>query len=143
MPYRLRRGATPAAPALLRWRGALPLAAVILLLIGCKSTEQKVLDETLALHEQAYQLLKDNVDNPAKATELMIKLEEDSREQRKKLRTDGTDALKKLSEEAKKTWYEDSNRRFEEYATKFGTVLKRYEGQARDRLQALVSQITH
>ncbi len=102
-----------------------------------------MLEETLALHEEAFQILKDGVDVPQKTIERLRKLEEDSREHRKALRQRGTDALSKLSDDAKKSFFEDANRRSEEYRTKLETVLKRYDEPARTHLRGILQEVTH
>ena len=134
------------------FRMSLLLAAATFLLIGlagvgCKSDAEKTvettLESTLELHDQVYRILETNVDDPDAALTQLRKLEESSREQRKRYRQDGQTAIQALSDEARATFEEHASERHAEYAGKFSTMLKRFEESHRGQLKSLVSTITH
>ena len=119
------------------------LSLLVLAGTGCKSAEQKVLEETLALHEQAYMVLKNNQEAPDKAVAALRKLEEDSREHRGLLRKRGTEALANLNEKERAAFYEEGKKRAEEFEAKFGVMLRKFDAGPRSNIELLLHEITH
>jgi hypothetical protein len=119
------------------------LLAALLSAAGCKTTEQKLLEESLALNEEVFQLLNDNIAEPGTAIRKLTELEETSRDARRQLREDFKAAFEKLDDKAKKTFEEEGRARYEEYATKFQTVVKRYPPEKQQRLRQLIGIVTH
>ena len=77
-----------------------------------------------------------------KAIEAMNKLEEQTRDSRKKLRVKYLEAKSNLSSEARDAKNAESEQRWRENATKIETLVKRYEEPERSTLKRLVGQIT-
>ncbi len=113
----------------------------ILVWAGCKTTEQKLLEETLSLNEQAYQILSDHTDDPAAAIKALTQLEEDSRASRSKLRKEFKAAVTALDEDERKAFQDEATRRYKEFAAKFATIVKRYPKGSQSQIQQLISAI--
>jgi hypothetical protein len=118
----------------------------ILLLIagsyGCKSELEKADEQLQGIQDQVFQILEDSAPDGKKAIEAMNKLEEQTRDSRKKLRVKYLEAKSNLSSEARDAKNAESEQRWRENATKIETLVKRYEEPERSTLKRLVGQIT-
>ena len=116
--------------------------ALIAVTVGCKSKEQKLLEESMALHQQAYEILDDNAGDADKAIAGLNKLEEDSRGVRDDLRKKLFGVIKELDEDERKAFDAEAKKRYEEMLAKFASIIKRYPEASRERLKHLIKAIT-
>ncbi len=108
---------------------------------GCRTAEEKLLDEEVALYAEAVDLLESHADKPNDGIAALTKLEEASRESRKDRGQAFGEALKGLDAEAKRAFTEEAKKRLEPLRTRLDTVAKRYPLELRGRIRDLVSQL--
>ncbi len=119
------------------------LVVGLLVISGCKTTEQKLLEQSLALNEEVYQVLADNVEDPAAAIKALTSLEENSRKSRGTLKKEFMAAVKELDEDERKAFQDEAQRRYKEFAAKFETIVKRYPREKHGQIRKLISRIVH
>jgi hypothetical protein len=118
------------------------IGALLLITTGCKSDEERLLDDTLALHEQVYVILKDNVDQPAVAIEALTELEASSRAQRAQRYSELKTVLEGLDEEETKAFQAMATKRYEENIARFSAIVRRYPEERRQRIVEISATIT-
>ena len=117
------------------------VAGLLILLGGCKPTEEKLLDETLEIHERAYAVLEEHVDDADKAIAELEKLEADTREQRATLKTDLKAAMGELDADEKEAFLVTARKSAEQLRNRFATIVKRFPSDRRDRIKSLIATI--
>lgn len=124
--------------------GGLVVMAAWLLVVstGCKSDEQKHLEEAMELHDQAYRILEDNVDSPDTAVTELTKLEESSRKARVKNMAELKEAMDKLEDSEKKAFIEDAQKKAGAMRNKMAEVVKRYPTDKQHTIKGLIMAIT-
>ncbi len=109
---------------------------------GCKTAEQKLLERSLDLNDRVFALLEEHVDAPDKAIRALTELEERSREERRALKAEFETTIAKLDPDAQKAFQEEARDRWEEYARKFQTIVKRFPPESQPRIRQLIGTIT-
>ena len=111
--------------------------------VGCKRSEEELLDRSIALNERVYQVLEEHVDRPQAAVEALQRLEEQTREEREALRRAYKEARAKLDEAARKALDRRAEKRSKELQARFATLMKRFPADVRPMLQQWVFRIVH
>jgi peptidoglycan hydrolase CwlO-like protein len=120
------------------------IAAVLLFIavsVGCTSEVAKLTETLHANHDKALEILKDNVDADDKAVAALVKLEEDTREERTRLRRAWEAAMAELEKDEQDAIRSELTKRWTDYSSQFGTLVKRYETQTQPRLKQLIGMI--
>jgi hypothetical protein len=118
------------------------LLSALVLLAGCKSDEQKYMEESFALHEEVFALLERNTSDPAAAIAQLTELESNSREHRAEVKKKLQAALNELTDQERKAFTDKARKRYDELRTKFGEIIKAYPDDQQNNIQRLISTIT-
>ena len=100
------------------------------------------MDESFALHQEAYDILEKNRSDPNAAIAQLRKLEEDTRDHREDVRKKLKSSLEELTDQERKAFREKAMKRYKELSAKFGTIIQEYPQEKQAQIQSLVSQIT-
>ena len=110
-------------------------------LYGCKSELVKIDEKLQSNQDKILQILEDNVSDSKNALKALAKLEEDTRDERSKLRKAYNKEKAALGEEARTLLNTESLERWNEFSSKLGTLIKRYDKEVQQGLKKTIGQI--
>ncbi|HIA00647.1 MAG TPA: hypothetical protein EYN66_01825 [Myxococcales bacterium] len=110
-------------------------------LYGCQSELAKIDEKLQSNQDKILQILEDNVSDSKNALKALAKLEEDTRNERSKLREAYNKEKAALGEEARTLLNTESLERWNVFSSKLGTLVKRYEKEAQLGLKKKIGQI--
>ena len=103
--------------------------------------EEKLRDETLAIHEQVLEILKDNVDKPDQIVQVLHKFETESRGKRQRLKKAGLKRMGEMSDERRTSFIAENRKRHGELSERFASAVKKYPAGIQSGIKQLVALI--
>jgi hypothetical protein len=119
-------------------RALLAFALSLLFAQGCRTSEEKLLDESLVLYATALEALTANAAAPDAGVKALQDLEVTSRDERARIRKAMETALSELSDDAKKAFQAEAKKRVEPLSAQIAEAIKRYPEDRRAYVRQLV-----
>ena len=117
------------------------LLVPLVLSAGCKTEEEKLRDETVAIHEQLLEILKDNVDKPDQIVQVLHKFEAESREKRQELKKAGLKRMEEMSDKKRASFIAENRKRHDKLSERFANAVKEYPAGVQAKIKQLVALI--